>query len=191
MKRGHNFGVVYVTNPTVEEEQMNTKKKESIIKPQEYTEKKKKQLEIDVPKPPKGRENLGVNTSPVASQVRPKPLTFEMGVQIDRYMDRAQIPLFWPQKTGIDVATEILDGELFNFDDEVEPILNVLMSKVLEQSRMEVLEEEEIKEMKRKQREFEELRNRELCEVQKLEDKEARELAEKVRKKYNSIIFFI
>ena len=185
MKRGHNFGVVYVTNQTVEEEQTTTKKKESIIKAQESPEKKKKQLEIEVPKAPNGRKNLGVNTSPVASFVRPKPLTFEMGVQIDRYMDRAQIPLFWPEKTGIDVGTEILDGELFNFDEEVEPILNVLMSKIIEQSRMEVLEEEEIKEMKRKQREFEELRNRELCEVQKLEDKEARELAEKVR--YNII----
>ncbi len=180
MKRGHNFGVVYVTNPTVEEEQSSFKKKETMSKPHEALEKKKKQLEIDVPQPPKGRKNLGVNTSPVASTIRPKPLTFEMGVQIDLYIDRPQTPLFWPQKTGIDRDTQIQDGELFHFDEEVEPILNVLLSKVLEQSRMEVLEEEEIKEMKRKQREFEELRNRELTEVQKLEDKEARELAEKV-----------
>ena len=135
-----------------------------------------------MPRPPKGRENLGVNTSPVASTIRPKPLTFEMGVQIDMYVDRPQTPLFWPQKTGIDVESQIEDGELFHFDDEVEPILNVLLSKVLEQSRMEVLEEEEIKEMKKKQREFEEIRNRELTEVQKLEDKEARELAEKNRR---------
>lgn len=185
MKRGHNFGVVYVTNSNIEEEAIHqAKKKDPIAKATDTTVdiKKKRNLEIEVPRPPKGRENLGVNTSPVSSTIRPKPLTFEMGVQIDLYIDRPQTPLFWPQKMGIDKETQIVDGELFHFDDEVEPILNVLLSKVLEGSRMEVLEEEEIKEMKKKQREFEEIRNRELTEVQKLEDKESRELAEKNRR---------
>ena len=86
--------------------------------------------------------------------------------------------MFWPEKTGIDQATEIEDGALFDFDVEVEPILNVLLSKVLEQSRMEVLEEEEIREMKEKQRYFEEIRNRELMEVQKLEEAETRKRKE-------------
>lgn len=82
--------------------------------------------------------------------------------------------MFWPEKTGLDKETQVEDGALFDFDVEVEPILNVLCSKVLEQSRMEVLEEEEIKEMKDKQRFFEEIRNRELMEVQKLEEAETR-----------------
>lgn len=42
----------------------------------------------------------------------------------------------------------MLDGELFDFDIEVAPILQVLMNKTLEQARMEVLEEEELKLMK-------------------------------------------
>ncbi len=87
-------------------------------------------------------------------------------------------PLFWPEKTGIDQETQVEDGALFDFDVEVEPILNVLLSKVLEQSRMEVLEEEEIREMKEKQRYFEEIRNRELMEVQKLEEAETRKRKE-------------
>ncbi len=126
------------------------------------------------------RENIGVNTSPVRSTIRPKPLTFEMGVQIDVYIDRPKTPLYWPQQTGTERETQIEDGDLFHFDDEVEPILNVLTSKILEQSRMEVLEEEEIKEMKKKQREFEEIRNKELMEVQTLEDQEKRREAEMV-----------
>jgi len=40
------------------------------------------------------------------------------------------------------------DPELFDFDNEIEPMLNVLCSKTLEQARMEVLEEEELKIMK-------------------------------------------
>jgi hypothetical protein len=39
-------------------------------------------------------------------------------------------------------------GELFDFDAEVEPLLEVLVGKVLEQSLMEVLEEEELAAMK-------------------------------------------
>ncbi len=37
------------------------------------------------------------------------------------------------------------DPELFDFDTEVDPMLNVLCSKTLEQARMEVLEEEELR----------------------------------------------
>lgn len=40
------------------------------------------------------------------------------------------------------------DGELFNFEYEVEPILKQLLGKTLEVARMEVLEEEELREMK-------------------------------------------
>ncbi len=117
---------------------------------------------------------------PVTTTIKPKPLTFNIEVQTDEYIDRPQTPLFWPEKTGVDVYTQIEDGELFNFDEEVEPILNCLLSKTLEQSRMEVLEEEEIKEMKTKQRYFEELRNRELMEVERLEDAEKRRFDENV-----------
>ena len=49
------------------------------------------------------------------------------------------------------------------FDEEVEPIINVLTFKTLEESRMEVLEEEEIKGMKGQIQEFEKVRNRESC----------------------------
>jgi len=101
-------------------------------------------------------------------------------VQTDDYLDRPQTPLFWPEKSGIDKMTEIIDGDLFNFDIEVEPILNSLLSKTLEFSRMEVLEEEEIHEMKKQQRHFEDLRNKEIMEVQRLEDEEKRRFDQNV-----------
>jgi len=103
-------------------------------------------------------------------------------VQTDIDNEQEKTALFWPEKTGIDIATQIEDGELFNFDEEVAPILNSLLSKTLELSRMEVLEEEEIKEMKNMQRHFEELRNKELMEVERLEN------AEKTRFEENVII---
>ncbi len=116
-------------------------------------------------------------------------MTFNIEVQTDEYIDRPQTPLFWPEKIGTDVFTQIEDGDLFNFDEEVEPILNCLLSKTLEQARMEVLEEEEIKDMKSKQRYFEELRNRELMEAERLEDAEKRRFDENVNKISLNLIF--
>ncbi len=64
--------------------------------------------------------------------------------QTDNFLNRAPSPLYIPQKSGTDVATQILGGELFDFDYEVVPILEVLVGKTLEQALMEVNEEEEI-----------------------------------------------
>lgn len=48
------------------------------------------------------------------------------------------------QKSGLDVSTQIYDGDLFDFDMEVIPILEVLVGKTLEQALMEVQEEDEL-----------------------------------------------
>jgi len=50
---------------------------------------------------------------------------------------------------GVDVATQIEDYELFDFVLEVEPILQVLVGKTLEQAQTELREEDERIEEKR------------------------------------------
>lgn len=57
------------------------------------------------------------------------------------------------------------DHELFNFDKEVEPMLNVLLERTLEQARMLVLEEEELRVFNSQQKEYQEIRNAELIEA--------------------------
>jgi hypothetical protein len=57
------------------------------------------------------------------------------------------------------------------------------VGKTLEQSRMEVLEEEELNEMRRHQREFEQKRDTELIEVQRLEEEERRKKDEADKRK--------
>jgi hypothetical protein len=39
-----------------------------------------------------------------------------------------------PTLTGITKETQIWDGDLFDFDDEVDPILSVILGKTIEQS---------------------------------------------------------
>ena len=57
------------------------------------------------------------------------------------------MPLFQPKMPEKENCkeTQIYEGdvELFDFNEEVEPMLNVLCKKTLEQARMEVLEETE------------------------------------------------
>jgi len=55
-----------------------------------------------------------------------------------------------------------------------------LLTKILDESRMEVLEEDEVAYMKSKQRYFEEIRNRELMEVQRLDNADIRRNQETV-----------
>lgn len=84
-----------------------------------------------------------------------KPPQYEKDTQTEIYIERPNPRLFMPKKTGSDRETQIWDGDLFDFDYEVEPILQVLLGKTLELSRMEVLEEEELRVMKEQQKKFE------------------------------------
>ncbi|KIZ07515.1 Flagellar radial spoke protein 3 [Monoraphidium neglectum] len=77
---------------------------------------------------------------------------------------------------------DIQTGDLFDFDVEVEPILEVLVGKVLEQGLMEVLQEEELAAMRRHQAHFESVRAAELIAAQRLEAAERRKLEERERR---------
>lgn len=99
----------------------------------------------------------------------------------DFYIDRPVDRLFVFKKDGVDCEAQIWEGDLFDFDSEVEPLLQALLGKTIEQSRMEVLEEEEMKTMKEQQKRFEQLRNAEMAEMQRLAAKEERIKEEIVR----------
>jgi hypothetical protein len=92
-----------------------------------------------------------------------------------------------PMPSGESKATQIEVGDLFDFDVEVAPIVEVLVGKTLEQATMEVLEERELAELRQHQEQFEQLRNVELAESQRLEARETRLFEEKQRRKKQEI----
>jgi len=65
-----------------------------------------------------------------------KPPEQEQGIATEFYLDRPPVPLFQPLMPSKDCckSTQIYEGdhELFDFNEEVEPMLNVLCSKTLE-----------------------------------------------------------
>jgi len=77
---------------------------------------------------------------------------------------------------GVSKKTLTEDNELFLFEDEVEPILQVLCGKTLEVALMEVLQEEEIREMKHQQDNFHKMTVNDNAEIKKMEDLEKKRL---------------
>ena len=134
------------------------------------------------PPPVSGRIHMDVQTDSYLEELTDRPPETDTYTQTDPLMDRPPSPLFIPVKTGVDKETQIEEGDLFDFDMEVAPILEVLVGKTLEQSMDEVLEEEEIANIRAQRAEFEQMRNIELAEVQRLESEAKRRIEEKERR---------
>merc|ERR1719446_224307 len=125
---------------------------------------------------------MDMQTDSYLEELTERTVEFEAETQTDFLLDRPPSPLFMPAKIGVDVDTQIEEGELFDFDTEVEPVLEVLVGKSLEQGMMEVLEEEELDSLRRHQEEFERKRNAEMLEVQRMEAAEKRRQDEMERR---------
>lgn len=69
-------------------------------------------------------------------------------------MYRPPSPPFVPSKVGVDVETQIYDGDLFDFDVEVQPILESLVGHTIEQGLVEILHEEELAYIQYKKEEY-------------------------------------
>ncbi|KAM9233482.1 radial spoke head protein 3 homolog isoform 1-T3 [Dugong dugon] len=143
----------------------------------------REQLRPRTPEPVEGRKHVDVQTELYLEEIADRIIEVDMECQTDAFLDRPPTPLFIPAKTGKDMATQILEGELFDFDLEVKPMLEVLVGKTIEQSLLEVMEEEELAHLRANQYAYEELRNIELAEVQRLEEQERRHREEKERRK--------
>jgi len=142
----------------------------------------KEQLRPRSPEPVEGRKHMDVQTELYLEELSDRVEEADVEIQTDAFLDKPPSPLFVPAKTGKDIATQILQGDLFDFDIEVKPILEVLVGKTVEQSLLEVMEEEELANLRAQQRAFEELRNAEFVEQQRLEEQERRHREEKERR---------
>lgn len=129
-----------------------------------------------------GRMHMEIQTEEYLEEITDRVIEKDMDTQTDPFMDRPPTPQFVPISTGVSVSTQIYPGELFDFDTEVEPLLSVLIAKTMEQSLMEVKEEEELLNMKKHQKDFEAKRAAELAETRRLEELERKREAEKEKR---------
>lgn len=108
----------------------------------------------------------------------------EIGVQTDAALNRPPAPLFVPAPSGVDAVTQIVAGDpdLFDFDFESAPLVEVLVGRTMEQALAEVAQERELARIRERREEFEAVRGAELAEVQRLESEVKRRFAEKQRR---------
>ena len=134
------------------------------------------------PPPVDGRNHMNMQTDEFLEELTDRPIEIDQETQTQAVMDRPASPLFVRATIGIDTETQILPGDLFNFDLEVEPLLELLVGKTLHVSMLELMQEEELEAIRLQQEEFEAMRNVELAEVQRLEAESRRKTQEKERR---------
>mmetsp|Transcript_105026 Transcript_105026/g.301953 ORF Transcript_105026/g.301953 Transcript_105026/m.301953 type:complete len:451 (-) Transcript_105026:130-1482(-) len=140
--RGNTYGM-YTQNAI--KEALNDATQEPSPKPR----RRKRETEpniFDMPLPEQERKLVDLTGHLTAKEVVVVADTVDC--QTDEFLPEPPKGQYQTQKTGIDATTQVEDGELFDFDYEVEPILDVLVNKTLEQSMMEVEEEHEMSSMK-------------------------------------------
>jgi isocitrate dehydrogenase kinase/phosphatase len=104
-------------------------------------------------------------------------------VEPDFYIDKAEHAVFIADPDGHDKSTLLIDREeLFDFNLEAAPILQVLIGKTLEQARIEVIEEYECALLLKHRKEYKRLRGAELMLTQKQEAKTKRTVEETERR---------
>jgi len=181
--RGNTYAAQVLTSTAQEEAERLREEEEAMQRKHMERERRQNMQKVpSTPPPPGGRKHIDVQTDNYLEELTDKVPEVEEETQTEAFMDRPPSPLFIPSKTGNDMATQIEPGDLFDFDMEVVPILEVLVGKTLEISMMEVMEEEELATIRMHQENFEQTRNAELAEVQRLEAEAKRKFAEKQRR---------
>ncbi|KAL0892582.1 hypothetical protein ABMA27_015679 [Loxostege sticticalis] len=139
-------------------------------------------LRPGTPPPAPGRRHHPIQTEYYLEELFDKGVEMEVGVQTDLFVDRPATPVYVPAKTGADAHTQIYPGDLFDFDLEVAPILEVLVGKTTEQALAEVAQEEELAALREHQRRYTELRDAERAERSRLAAQDLRLHQEKERR---------
>ena len=125
------------------------------------------------PLAPKGCKNKEAYTDAGVETETDLPPCHDATTQTEWVIEKKLPDLSMPVYTGIHKETQIYANEgLFDFDYEAEPIVQVIVTRVLEESQIEVVEEEELKVLKRRQRHLKKINDREEEEKRAIEQVE-------------------
>ena len=162
------------------------------LRMKEEEEKRKKLLKIPKKLPRvalMGRNRRDERMQKEEEEQRPespilKPIEIKEKVEDAPYFfeDRPNTPKYIPLPKGKDEATQIIDGELFDFEMEVKPILEVLVGRSVIQAQYELIEEYEREEYLKHKKNYERKREFELNKLQRVEAKYIRQEEEKQRR---------
>jgi hypothetical protein len=154
------------------------------VKPIRYRPRQISPVKEDLP-PGQEEEEIVENPdfTPTLLEIEDRPIEEDLATAKDTYIERPPTPHFVPDEPGVDASTQVYDGDLFNFDGEVRPIIKVIVQHTLLRALAEVHEEVEVENIQRHRDRYEVERNVILAELQRLEAKEQRKFEEDKRRR--------
>jgi radial spoke head protein 3 len=88
-------------------------------------------------------------------QTETRPQKRGLDTQTDEFIHRPDTPEYVPAKVGVDIGTQVEDvRELFDFNAEVVPLVEVIVQKTIDQALFELGSEEELSNLEQAARDF-------------------------------------
>lgn len=107
------------------------------------------------------------------------PTTRHIEIQCDAITPRPVTPLKFRGKTGLDMAVQVDSSELFDFDRDVQPLLDVVIDKTVDQALTEIRNEHVLRTLLQHKRALEEVADAERQRIDMMQQKERQRLADK------------
>jgi hypothetical protein len=121
--------------------------------------------------------------APDLLEIDDRPIEDDLATAADTYIQRPPTAHLVVDEPGIDVETQVWDGDLFNYYAEVRPMIKVIVQHTLLRALAEVHEEVEVENIQRHRDRYELERNTSLAELQRLEANEQRKFDEDKRRR--------
>lgn len=150
-----------------------------------YSDRKKRDI-IGTPPPVKGRRHEIIQTEQCLEELLVKPNHYSVECQTDLFLYEVPEPMFVSSKNEVDVATEIDDDDLYDFNTEIEPIADALVAFSIEQAIHEFMHEEEIFELYGEKKQYLSLRNAQAEEMNRFQNESNVNTYESIRKSSNN-----
>ena len=153
-------------------EDQKTKVKKNKTKKKEINSYVSNKDKLFIPKPERAHIPIDITKNLVEEEK--KIITADLGIQSDHINVKEEDinKPFIPQKLGKDISTQIEDGELFCFDEDVKPLLTVIVGKTLEQSVLEIEQEDEINNLREAKAMYERKKKEDDERIKEIETKE-------------------
>ncbi|GAB0091685.1 uncharacterized protein DMENIID0001_065420 [Sergentomyia squamirostris] len=122
---------------------------------------------VGTPPPVRGRRHENVQTEKYLEELFVRPSENDVSCQTDLFLQRPPSPPFVATSSGKDAETEILEGELIHTDQDLQPVVENLVGRCMEQAFLEIIHEEEVAEMKLEQQKLLAQREAELDKIKR------------------------
>ena len=134
----------------------------------------------------KDRSSRGVFTETHIAMLTNLPMMLEAETQTEKYEEEKKLRFKIKTKTGTDIGVQVIENKLFNFDKESEGIVKVLVSNIIEEARMEALDEDEKEYMCNRQLYYNKMENNRVKKMRQFEKLEVQKRERARQKKRES-----